>query len=88
MTKKKVTKENTETDEEVVEKKEDIEKDTTDTEKPETKPKKEKKTKKVKKEEEVPDYIKIKQDSAGNFLDVPNYLETSEKKSKYPDFLK
>ena len=81
MIKEKPTKEETEVDKKVIEKKEDIE------EKEDIK-KSEKKSKKVKKEEEVPKYIKYKQDKDGNFLDVPDYLETSEKKSKYPDFLK
>ncbi len=87
MTKEKPTKEETEVDEKVTEKKEDIIKEDKkeEKEKPEKKSKKEKK---VKKDEEVPDYIKYKQDKDGNFLDVPDFIETSGKKSKYPEFLK
>ncbi len=80
---KKIAKEKIEVDEDkVTEKKEDI------IEEDEKIEKKVKDTKKVKKDEEVPDYIKYKQDKDGNFLDVPDFIETSGKKSKYPEFLK
>ncbi len=80
---KKIDKEKIEVDEDkVTEKKEDI------IEEDEKIEKKVKDTKKVKKDEEVPDYIKYKQDKDGNFLDVPDFIETSGKKSKYPEFLK
>ena len=55
-----------------------------------TKKEKNKKTKKEKdkgnkKKKDIPEYLNLDQDEKGNYLDVPEYIETT---SEIPDFIK